>query len=175
MVPGPDNIRRRNLETYFQSHGVEVAAMLEMDAMIATLEFVARSDWVTILPSVISVNDIGRGELIVNPIAEPGAARRIRGDPADTAHALDASAAVPATLRSGSRAYPRGVGCGIARPMADCGPRSKLSSQAIYDVALHERCRRGLRFGDDVVVVKPLPERRMGGDLGVADAQIRVG
>lgn len=71
VVPGPDNIRRRNLDTYFQSHGVEVAAMLEMDAMIATLEFVARSDWVTILPSVISVNDIGRGELIVNPIAEP--------------------------------------------------------------------------------------------------------
>jgi LysR family tcuABC transcriptional regulator len=45
--------------------------MLEMDAMIATLEFVARSDWVTILPSVISVNDIGRGELTVNPIVGP--------------------------------------------------------------------------------------------------------
>ncbi len=71
VVPGPDNIRRRNLDTYFQSHSVEVEAMLEMDAMIATLEFVARSDWVTVLPSVISVNDIGRGELIVNPIAEP--------------------------------------------------------------------------------------------------------
>ena len=71
VVPGPDNIRRRNLETYFQSHGVEVEALLEMDAMIATLEFVARSDWVTILPSVISVNDIGRGELIVNPIVAP--------------------------------------------------------------------------------------------------------
>jgi DNA-binding transcriptional LysR family regulator len=71
VVPGPDNIRRRNLETYFQSHGVEIEAMLEMDAMIATLEFVARSDWATILPSVISVNDIGRGELTVNPIVEP--------------------------------------------------------------------------------------------------------
>ncbi len=71
VIPGPDNIRRRNLETYFQSHGVEVEAMLEMDAMIATLEFVARSDWATILPSVISVNDIGRSELIVNPIIEP--------------------------------------------------------------------------------------------------------
>jgi LysR family tcuABC transcriptional regulator len=71
VIPGPDNIRRRNLDTYFQSHGVEVEAMLEMDAMIATLEFVARSDWVTVLPSVISVNDIGRGELIVNPIVEP--------------------------------------------------------------------------------------------------------
>ena len=45
--------------------------MLEMDAMIATLEFVARSDWVTVLPSVISVNDIGRGELIVNPLVKP--------------------------------------------------------------------------------------------------------
>jgi LysR family nitrogen assimilation transcriptional regulator len=71
VIPGPDNIRRRNLETYFQSHGVEIEAMLEMDAMIATLEFIARSDWVTVLPGVISVNDIGRGELIVNPIVEP--------------------------------------------------------------------------------------------------------
>jgi DNA-binding transcriptional LysR family regulator len=71
VVPGPDNIRRRNLDTYFQTHGVEIAAMLEMDAMIATLEFVARSDWVTVLPSVIAVNDIGRKELIVNPITDP--------------------------------------------------------------------------------------------------------
>lgn len=71
VLPGPDNIRRRNLETYFQTHGVEVETRLEMDAMIATLEFVARSDWVTILPSVISVNDILRGELIVNPLVAP--------------------------------------------------------------------------------------------------------
>jgi DNA-binding transcriptional LysR family regulator len=71
VLPGPDNTRRRNLETYFQTHGVEVAALLEMDAMIATLEFVARSDYVTILPSVISVNDIGRNELMVNPIVSP--------------------------------------------------------------------------------------------------------
>jgi LysR family transcriptional regulator, nitrogen assimilation regulatory protein len=71
VLPGPDNTRRRNLETYFQTHGVEVAALLEMDAMIATLEFVARSDYATILPSVISVNDIGRNELMVNPIVSP--------------------------------------------------------------------------------------------------------
>jgi len=71
VMPGPDNTRRRNLETYFQSHGVEIAAMLEMDAMIGTLEFVARTDWVTVLPSLISVNDIERGGLVVNPIADP--------------------------------------------------------------------------------------------------------
>jgi DNA-binding transcriptional LysR family regulator len=70
VVPGPDNVRRRNLDTYFQTHGVEVDAMLEMDAMIGTLEFVARSDWVAVLPSLISVNDI-EGGLVVNPIADP--------------------------------------------------------------------------------------------------------
>jgi LysR family tcuABC transcriptional regulator len=71
IVPGPGNVRRRNLETYFQTHGVVVDAMLEMDAMIGTLEFVARSDWVTVLPSLISVNDIATGEIIVNPLADP--------------------------------------------------------------------------------------------------------
>jgi LysR family tcuABC transcriptional regulator len=71
VMPGPHNIRRRNLETYFQTHGVEIAAMLEMDAMIGTLEFIARSDWVTVLPSLISVNDIAKGDLVVNPITDP--------------------------------------------------------------------------------------------------------
>ena len=71
IVPGPENVRRRNLETYFQTHGVEVAAMLELDAMIGTLELVARSDWVTVLPSLISVNDIVTGEFAVNPIDPP--------------------------------------------------------------------------------------------------------
>jgi len=71
VVPGPDNVRRRNLETYFQAHGVEIAAMLEMDAMLGTLEFVARSDWMTVLPSLISVNDIDGGDLVVNPIIDP--------------------------------------------------------------------------------------------------------
>ena len=112
VVPGPDNIRRRNLETYFQSHGVEVEAMLEMDAMIATLEFVARSDWVTILPSVISVNDIGRGELIVNPIVAPELhAEFVVIQP--TRRTLSTQARLfLATLRAGGRAYSRGVGRG---------------------------------------------------------------
>ena len=51
---------------YFQTHGVEVAGIIEMDAMIATLEFVRAPIGSRSCPSVISVNDIGRGELIVN-------------------------------------------------------------------------------------------------------------
>jgi DNA-binding transcriptional LysR family regulator len=64
-------VRRRNLETYFHTNGVEVDAMLEMDAMIGTLELVARSDWVTVLPSLISVNDLATGDIIVNPLDDP--------------------------------------------------------------------------------------------------------
>ena len=41
ILPGRANVRRRNIEIYFQTHGVEVADMIEMDAMISTLQFVA--------------------------------------------------------------------------------------------------------------------------------------
>jgi LysR family tcuABC transcriptional regulator len=71
VVPSLNNTRRHNLETYFETHGIAIAARLEIDAMIATLEFVMRTDWVTILPSVISVNDITRGDLIVSPLVGP--------------------------------------------------------------------------------------------------------
>ncbi|HVX92279.1 MAG TPA: LysR family transcriptional regulator [Xanthobacteraceae bacterium] len=71
VVPGKHNVRRRNLEIYFDTHGVEVEAMIEMDAMIGTLEFIARSDWVTILPGLICVNDIDKDDLVISPIADP--------------------------------------------------------------------------------------------------------
>jgi LysR family transcriptional regulator, nitrogen assimilation regulatory protein len=71
VVPGQQNVRRRNIDVYLQTHGVEVAEMIEMDAMIGTLEFVARTDWVAVLPGLICVNDIAKGDLVVNPIADP--------------------------------------------------------------------------------------------------------
>lgn len=71
VVPGLPNIRRRNIETYFQTNGVVVEDMIEMDAMIGTLEFVAATDWVAVLPGLICVNDIARNDLIINPIADP--------------------------------------------------------------------------------------------------------
>jgi LysR family tcuABC transcriptional regulator len=71
VLPGRVNVRRRNIEIYFQTHGVEVADMIEMDAMIGTLEFVARSDWVAILSGLICINDIGSAERVINPIFDP--------------------------------------------------------------------------------------------------------
>lgn len=68
VVPGPDNVRRRNLEVYFQSHGVAIERMIEMDAMMATFDFIARTDFVTVLPGLICIDDIAGGEFIINPI-----------------------------------------------------------------------------------------------------------
>ena len=44
IVPGPQNPRRRNIETYFTSNGVTVSQRLELDAMMGTLQFIAASD-----------------------------------------------------------------------------------------------------------------------------------
>jgi DNA-binding transcriptional LysR family regulator len=71
VAPGPPNIRRRNVDTYFQTNGVPVEDLIEMDAMIGTLEFVAATDWVAILPGLICVNDLHRQDLVVNPIVDP--------------------------------------------------------------------------------------------------------
>jgi LysR family transcriptional regulator, nitrogen assimilation regulatory protein len=71
VAPGAPNIRRRNVDTYLQTNGIHIDELIEMDAMIGTLEFVAATDWVAVLPSLICVNDIGRTDLVINPIVDP--------------------------------------------------------------------------------------------------------
>jgi LysR family nitrogen assimilation transcriptional regulator len=82
VMPGLQNVRRRNLDTYFQTNGITVAELIEVDAMTGTLEFVAASDWVTVLPSLICVNDIAAGDIIVSPIDPPLHAEFIVIEPA---------------------------------------------------------------------------------------------
>jgi LysR family nitrogen assimilation transcriptional regulator len=71
VLPGPLNTRRQTLTTYFTTHGVEVERTMELDAMMGTLDYVASSGWVTILPAVMMAGDISGGRFKVNPIAEP--------------------------------------------------------------------------------------------------------
>lgn len=71
IVPGQTNVRRRRLDTYFRTHGVQVRRVLEMDAMLGTLELVARSHWVAILPGLICVADADGRRRNVNPIVGP--------------------------------------------------------------------------------------------------------
>jgi LysR family transcriptional regulator, nitrogen assimilation regulatory protein len=71
VVPGARNTRRRRIETYLASNGAKIERLLELDAMFATLDFVATTDWVTILPGAMMVPDIERHQVTVNPVADP--------------------------------------------------------------------------------------------------------
>ncbi len=73
IVPSPANVRRARIDEYVETLGVTVDRRLEMDAMIGTLELVAASDWVTILPWLICSPDAERGgtERRVSPLVEP--------------------------------------------------------------------------------------------------------
>ncbi len=71
VVPGPQNTRRRSIETYLAANGLRCERVLELDAMLGTLDFVARSDWVTILPGIMMAADIKRPSVTINPIVDP--------------------------------------------------------------------------------------------------------
>ncbi|MEO8669008.1 MAG: LysR family transcriptional regulator [Bauldia sp.] len=70
VVPSMANTRRRRIETYLASNGVKVERVLELDSMFATLDFVATTDWVAILPGIMMARAVGAGvatRLIVDP------------------------------------------------------------------------------------------------------------
>jgi DNA-binding transcriptional LysR family regulator len=71
VVPGPQNTRRNSIEIYLSANGVKYDRLLELDAMLGTLDFVARSDWLTILPGVMMASDIKQREVTINPIVDP--------------------------------------------------------------------------------------------------------
>ena len=71
VVPGLANVRRDRLVAYFDAQAVQVERLLEMDSMLGTLELVARSDWVTVLPGVICAGDLDGRVRKVNPLAGP--------------------------------------------------------------------------------------------------------
>ena len=71
VMPHRQNTRRRTLETYISSHGVSVERILELDAMMGTLDLVARSEWVAILPGIMMANEIQSPQFIINPLSSP--------------------------------------------------------------------------------------------------------
>jgi DNA-binding transcriptional LysR family regulator len=50
---------------------VAVARLLELDAMLGTLDFVARTDWVSILPALMMATEARSRIFTVNPVAAP--------------------------------------------------------------------------------------------------------
>jgi DNA-binding transcriptional LysR family regulator len=71
VVPSRANTRRRLIETYLASNGVKIERLLELDAMLGTLDFVARTDWMAILPGIMMANETRSRQFTVNPITGP--------------------------------------------------------------------------------------------------------
>ncbi len=71
ILPSAINTRRHTLETYCAANGIEIARVLELDAMLGTLDLISRSDWVGILPGIMMANQEAESGLSVHPLASP--------------------------------------------------------------------------------------------------------
>ena len=71
VVPGKGNSRRRSLDTYFSSNGVRVDRLLELDAMLGTLDFVLNTDWAAILPAIMMSNPADHRTFDIRVISKP--------------------------------------------------------------------------------------------------------
>jgi DNA-binding transcriptional LysR family regulator len=71
VAPSRANTRRWTLEVYFQTNHVQVERILELDTMTGALDFVATSDWVTLVPALMMNGDIEGGQYAVRPIVAP--------------------------------------------------------------------------------------------------------
>ena len=71
IVPSAQNVRRNRIESALKAHGVHLADMMEMDGMLATIEIIAQSQWVAILPSAICHADRAGAARWLNPISDP--------------------------------------------------------------------------------------------------------
>jgi DNA-binding transcriptional LysR family regulator len=71
ILPTHRNARRARLDAYLKGVGANVTAILEMDAMMGTIELIAASDWVSILPGALCYPDLVGGARKIHPIEEP--------------------------------------------------------------------------------------------------------
>jgi DNA-binding transcriptional LysR family regulator len=71
VLPGAGNARRRRIENYLTANQINVSDLMELDTMHGTLDLVANSEWVTILPGIMCLPDLESGPRQVAPLANP--------------------------------------------------------------------------------------------------------
>ncbi|MGE0253569.1 MAG: LysR family transcriptional regulator [Alphaproteobacteria bacterium] len=71
VLPSPENSRRPFLEGQFERAGVAAERIMSMDGMTGTFEFIAASDWATILPVTACIGEVSGKRLRVSPLIEP--------------------------------------------------------------------------------------------------------
>ncbi|MCY3877089.1 MAG: LysR family transcriptional regulator, partial [Rhodobacteraceae bacterium] len=71
VLPTRENVRRRKIDQYIATHGIETGRLIELDSMFTTLDLVARSDWATILPGILCLPDLTSDRRRVIAISDP--------------------------------------------------------------------------------------------------------
>ncbi|MDA0238699.1 MAG: LysR family transcriptional regulator [Proteobacteria bacterium] len=71
VTPSVSNGLRQNIEHQIRAGAIRIEKLIEMDSVHASIEFIKRSDWCTILPSTAMANELSSKELILNPITHP--------------------------------------------------------------------------------------------------------
>jgi DNA-binding transcriptional LysR family regulator len=71
VLPAKGNARRDRLDEFIAANGLAVDKIIDMDAMFATLELVADSDYATVLPATIVRKDINGRDRWLHPLTGP--------------------------------------------------------------------------------------------------------
>ena len=71
VLPSPNHFLRHTLDHHIDRSDVQPVQTLEIDGQSATLQFVAQSDWSTILPTVALINEFDSHRFTINPIIDP--------------------------------------------------------------------------------------------------------
>jgi DNA-binding transcriptional LysR family regulator len=71
ILPTHGNARRERLEAYFAANGVRIDRIVDLDSMLATLELVAQSDFMTIVPSIFMRGALREGAHKLHPVISP--------------------------------------------------------------------------------------------------------
>ena len=71
ILPTPKHALRQFIDGVLQAGGGSSGKILEIDGMLGTLEMVRNSEWATIVPSIAVANEVKRGKLVAERIADP--------------------------------------------------------------------------------------------------------
>jgi DNA-binding transcriptional LysR family regulator len=73
VLPGPGNTRRQTIEAYMTTNGIRPARVIELDAMLGTLDMVASQGWFAVLPGVMMAEgeEAGQRRFTVSPLGDP--------------------------------------------------------------------------------------------------------
>lgn len=71
VLPTKINARRARIDQYLSVNEIEVAETMELDAMLGTLDIVANSEWVSILPGILGRADRDGIKRRFVPLSDP--------------------------------------------------------------------------------------------------------